>query len=57
MTIELDDNETRLLYNVLLHEAEEHWSYCFNSEVAFKLYELATRFERPDRHLQAGKKT
>ena len=27
MIIELNDDETRLLYNVLLEQAQEHYSY------------------------------
>jgi len=50
MIIEFDDNETRLLYNVLLEQAEKHLSYANNSEVAKSLYKLATRFACP----QAG---
>jgi hypothetical protein len=50
MIIEFDDDETRLLYNVLLEQAEEHLSYANNSEVAERLFKLATRFARP----QAG---
>jgi hypothetical protein len=34
MTIEFDDDEIRLLYNVLLEQAEEHLSYANNSELA-----------------------
>lgn len=44
MMIEFDDDETRLLYNVLLEQAEEHLSYANNSEVAESLCRLATRF-------------
>ena len=51
MIIELNDDETRLLYNVLLEQAQEHLSYADTSEVAERLYKLATRFERPVREL------
>ena len=51
MIIELNDDETRLLYNVLLEQAQEHLSYASTSEVAERLYKLATRFERPVREL------
>jgi hypothetical protein len=51
MMIELNDDDTRLLYTVLLQQAQEHLSYADTSEVAEKLYKLATRFERPLREL------
>ena len=51
MIIEFNDDETRLLYNVLLEQAQEHFSYASTSEVADKLYNLATRFGRPVREL------
>ena len=51
MIIELNDDETRLMYNVLLEQAQEHFSYANTSEVAERLYKLATRFERPVREL------
>jgi hypothetical protein len=47
MIIKLNDNEARLLYAVLLQQAQEHLSYANTSEVAERLYRLATRFERP----------
>ena len=47
MTIELNDDDTRLLHAVLLEQAQEHLSYADTSEVAERLYELANRFERP----------
>jgi len=53
MTIELNDDEARLLYNILLQEAEEHLTCTNTSEVAERLYELATRLERPARHFEA----
>jgi len=46
MIIELNDDDTRLLYTVLLEQAQEHLTYADNSEVARKLYRLAARFER-----------
>ena len=51
MIIELNDDDTRLLYVVLLEQAQEHLSYADTSEVAEKLCELANRFERPVREL------
>jgi len=51
MIIELNDDETRLLYNALLEQAQEHFSYASASEVAERLYKLATRFGRPAREL------
>ena len=49
MIIELNNDDTRLLYTVLLQQAQEHLSYADTSEVAERLYKLATRFERPAR--------
>ena len=46
MIIELNNDETRLLHTVLLKQAQEHLSYADTSEVAERLYTLATRFER-----------
>ena len=51
MIIELNDDDTRLLYKVLLQQAQEHLSYADTSEVAERLYKLATKFERPVREL------
>lgn len=48
MIIQLDDEESRLLYNVLLEQAQEHLSYTNTSEVAKRLYRLAMRFARLD---------
>ena len=45
MIIELNNDETRLLRAVLLEQAQEHLSYTDTSEVAERLYKLATRFE------------
>jgi hypothetical protein len=47
MIIELNDDETRLLYNILLEQAQEHFSYAGTSEVAERLCKLATRFGAP----------
>ncbi len=47
MIIELNDDDTRLLYVVLLEQAQEHLSYADTSEVAERFYKLATKFERP----------
>ena len=46
MIIELNNDETRLLHTVLLEQAQEHLSYAETSEVADRLYKLATRLER-----------
>ena len=46
MIIQLDDEESRLLYNVLLEQAQQHWSYANTSELAKRLYRLAIRFAR-----------
>ena len=51
MIIELNDDETRLLRAVLLEQAQEHLSYADTSEVAERLYRLATKFERPVREV------
>jgi len=51
MIIELNDDETRLLYNVLIEQAQEHFNYASTSEVAERLYKLAARFGRPVREL------
>ena len=51
MIIELNDDETRLLYNVLLEHAQEHFSYASTSQVAETLYRLAVRFGRPVREI------
>jgi hypothetical protein len=52
MMIELDDDEARLLYAVVLEKAQEHFSYTNTSEVAERLCKLAARFARPSRHLE-----
>ncbi len=45
MVIEFNDEETRLLYNILVEQAAEHLSYANPSELAESLYKLATRFQ------------
>lgn len=47
MTVELDEQEARLLYAVVIEKAQEHSSYANTSEVADRLCKLATRFARP----------
>jgi hypothetical protein len=47
MIIELNDDDTRLLHTILLEQAQQHLSYAGTSEVAERLYKLATRFVRP----------
>jgi hypothetical protein len=51
MIIELNDDDTRLLYAALLQQAQEHFSYADTSEVAERLCKLATRFKHPVREL------
>jgi len=46
MVIELNNDDVRLLYMVLLEQAQEHLSYTDTAEVPERLYRLATRFER-----------
>ena len=41
MMIELDDNEARLPYAVVLEKAQEHFSYASTSQVADRLCKLA----------------
>jgi hypothetical protein len=53
MMIELDDDETRLLYAVVLEKAQEHFSYAKTSELADRLCKLAARLARLPRHLEA----
>ena len=43
MTIELDEDEARLLYAVVIEKAQEHSSYANTSEVADRLCKLARR--------------
>ena len=54
MMIEIDDDEARLLYAVVLEKAQEHFSYANTSEVADRLCTLAARFARPSRNLKTG---
>ena len=51
MIIELNDDETRLLYNGPSRTSAGALELCDTSEVAERLYKLATRFERPVREL------
>ena len=51
MIIELNGDDTRLLYASLLQQAQEHFSYADTSGVAQRLCKLATRFKRPVREL------
>lgn len=44
MIVELDDDETLLLYAVVLETAQELFSYSNTSEVAGRLCRLAARF-------------
>ena len=46
MTIEFNDEEIQLLYNIHVERAAEHLAYANPSEAAKRLYKLATRFER-----------
>jgi len=50
MMIELDDDEARLLYPVVLEKAQEHLSYANTSEIADRLRKLAAhlRASRPE---------
>lgn len=52
MMIEVDDDESRLLYAVMLEKAQEHFSYADTSEVADRLCKLAARVARPCRDLE-----
>ena len=54
MMIELDDDEARLLYAVVLEKAQEHFGYANTSEVADRLCRLATRFVHPSQDLVAA---
>jgi len=53
MMIELNDDEARLLYAVVLEKAQEHFSYANTSEVAARLCELAAKFAPPSRDSEA----
>jgi len=44
MIIELEDEEARLLYAVILEKAQEHLSYANTSAIAQRLCKLADRF-------------
>ena len=46
MIVEFNEDEMRLLYNIVVEQAAEHLTYANPSEVAERLYKLATRFER-----------
>lgn len=46
MTIELDEVDSRLLYTVLIEQAQEHLRFSITSEVAERLYKLASRLQR-----------
>ena len=54
MMIELDDEEARLLYAVVLEKAQEHFSYANTSELAGRLCKLAARFVHLPRHFGGG---
>ncbi len=54
MTIELDNDEARLLCGVVLEKAQEHFSYANTSEIADTLCKLAARLARPSRDLKAA---
>jgi hypothetical protein len=47
MMIELDDDEARLLYAVVLEKAQEHLSYANISEIADRLCKLAAHIRAP----------
>jgi hypothetical protein len=47
MMIELDDDEARLLYAVVLEKAQEHLSYANMSEIADRLCKLAAHIRAP----------
>ena len=53
MVIELDDDEARLLYAVVLEKAQEHFSYANRSELGDRLSTLASRIARTSRELKA----
>ena len=54
MMIEIDDDEARLLYAVVLEKVQEHFSYATTSEVADRLCKLAARLARPSRDLETA---
>ena len=47
MIIELDDDEARLLYAVILEKAQEHLIYASASEIADGLCKLAAQLRAP----------
>ena len=50
MMIEIDDDEARLLYAVVLEKAQEHFCYVNTSEIADRLCKLAARLARTGRN-------
>lgn len=46
MIIEFNEEETPLLYNILVEQAPEQLTRANTSELAERLYRLASRFER-----------
>lgn len=57
MTLELDEDDARLLYAVVIEKAQEHSTYANTSEVADRLCKLATRFAQPSLSLAVGKRS
>jgi len=53
MTIELDEDDARLLYAVVIEKAHEHSSYANTSEVADRLCKLASRIHHQREAVQA----
>lgn len=47
MMIELDDDEARLLYAVVLEKAQEHLADASTSEIADRLCKLAAQLRAP----------
>ena len=47
MMIELDDDEARLLYAIILEKAQEHLTYASTSEIADRLCNLAAQLRAP----------
>jgi len=54
MTIELDEDDARLLYAVVIEKAHEHSRYANTSEVADRLYKLARRIHHQSEALLAA---
>ena len=54
MTIELNEDEPRLLYAVVIEKAQEHSSYANTSEVADRLCKLARRIHHQREALLAA---